>query len=230
MSWWAVGAAVVGTVVSSDSARSAANKQQDAANQAADAQRYQYDQTRTDMAPWREAGGRALTALESGINEPLNGSTVMSDPGYQFGLDQGMRALDRRQAAMGGRVSGAALKAAAQYGTDYATTKYDAAYQRRQDRLNRLAALAGLGQTSTAQTGQFGAQAALNAGAFGTMGANAGAAGSIAQGNIWSNGMNQIAALYGRNSTRPPVNNGANAGGMDSGTFDRLAQYGGYGG
>ncbi len=123
---------------------------------------------------------------------------IMSDPGYQFGLQQGQLGLDRKAAAMGGRVSGAALKAASRFNTDYASTGYGAAYQRGQDRLNRLAAIAGIGQTATSGSAAAGQSASSNiSNALQSQG-NATAASQLAQGNIWGNAANQIAALYGR--------------------------------
>jgi hypothetical protein len=122
---------------------------------------------------------------------------MANDPGYQFGLDQGQTALDRKIAAMGGRVSGAALKATDQYATNYATTGYNSAYQRSQDRLNRLAALAGINQTNpglslSAQSGQASANAI--SGLLTSQGDAAGAA-ALAQGNIWGSAGNQLAAI-----------------------------------
>jgi hypothetical protein len=128
---------------------------------------------------------------------------VMRDPGYQFGLQQGQQALDRKVAAMGGRVSGAALKAAARYGTDYASTGYNAAYQRGQDRLNRLAAMAGLGQTATQASAQSGANATNAISNLMSSQGNASAAATMAQGNIWGNAANQLAGYY-MNQQRQP--------------------------
>jgi hypothetical protein len=131
----------------------------------------------------------------------------MSDPGYQFGLQQGQQALDRKIAAMGGRVSGAALKQAARFGTDYATTGYNAAYQRKQDRLNRLAALAGIGQSATGSSAAAG-QAATNAiSALRQDNAATQGAAGMAQANIWGNAGNQLAALYGRYAGQPSGGN-----------------------
>jgi hypothetical protein len=126
------------------------------------------------------------------------------DPGYQFGLDQGMQGLDRKIAAGGGRVSGASLKAATQYATNYATTGYNAAYQRRQDRLNRLQSLAGLGQTATGGSAAAGSSAAnAISGLYRDQGDNAGSA-QLAQGNIWGNAINQGVAAY---QNRPTATN-----------------------
>lgn len=93
----------------------------------------------------QEAGNNAPSdtyrALQGAVMHQVTPQEVMQDPGYQFGLQQGQQALDRKIAAMGGRVSGAALKAAARYGTDYASTGYNAAYQRRNDHIAQLGAL-----------------------------------------------------------------------------------------
>lgn len=156
--------------------------------------------------------------------KPLTADQVQMDPGYQFGLKQGQQAIDRKTAAAGGRISGASLKAAAQYGTDYATSGYSTAYNRqnqaRSDRLNRLAALAGIGQTSVQQTGAAGTNSANQISALTSAQGNATGAAQIAQGKIWGDTGNQLAALYGRNVGTPgtAVNMGT-ATGNDLSTF-----------
>ena len=207
MSFWAAGAVVVGSVASgymaSSAAGDAADAQSEASANATGEQRRQFDLTRSDYAPYREAGTKALGQLETDINAPVSAADVMSDPGYQFGLKQGQLGLDRKAAAGGGRVSGAALKSAAEYATNYATTGYGAAYQRRQDRLNRLASLAGLGQTATSGSAAAGSNAA-NAitGIVGAQGDASGAA-RLAQGNIWGNTVNQLGAVAGKWASTP---------------------------
>jgi hypothetical protein len=139
------------------------------------------------------------------IDRATTREDVMQDPGYQFGLEQGQQALDRKIAAMGGRVSGASLKAAARYGTDYASTGYNAAYQRGQDRLNRLAALAGLGQTATQASAASGANSANAISNLVSSQGNANAAMNIAQGNIWGNAANQLGGYYMNQQRRQPA-------------------------
>jgi len=152
----------------------------------------------------RNAANAGSASGEAGlIDRATTREDVMQDPGYQFGMQQGQQALDRRIAAMGGRVSGAALKAAARYGTDYAGTGYNAAYQRGQDRLNRLSALAGLGQTATQASAQAGANSANAISNLVTSQGDANAARSISQGNIWGNAGNQLAGYY-MNQKRQP--------------------------
>lgn len=208
MTFWVAGAAVVagvgGALIGSNAASNAADSQaQGTASGIAENAR-QFDITQANQAPYLAAGKTALGTLASENDTALDPSKIQMDPGYQFGLTQGQQAIDRQTAAGGGRISGAALKAAAQYGTDYATTGYSAAYSRqnqaRTDRLNRLAALAGVGQTATQNVAAHGASTAgANSALMVAAGNNAGAA-QLAQGNIWGNAGNQIAALYGRNA------------------------------
>jgi len=208
---------IVSGLIGSDSARRASNTQADTSREAVAEQRRQYDQTRSDYAPYRAAGVDALGQLKGDINKAPTAAEVMAGPGYQFGLTQGQQALDRKAAAAGGRVSGAALKSASQYATDYATTGYNAEYQRRQDRLNRLAALAGIGQSSTngsAAAGQASTNAISN---LQTGQGNAAAAGQLAQGNIWGNTVNQIGAAAGRWANQPTASPNAYGGGPSKG-------------
>jgi hypothetical protein len=146
------------------------------------------------MAQQQGASSGAVGGTPQTYNDGLD-APIQMDPGYQFGLDQGNQALDRKVAAAGGRVSGAALKGAQRFGVDYATTGYSAAYGRRQDRLNRLQALAGIGQTATAGSAQAGqAAAGANSALYSAQGNAAGAA-SLAQGNIWQSAGNQLGAM-----------------------------------
>lgn len=189
-----IGSALLG----SRGAQSAADAQAAASGASIDEQRRQYDLTRSDFAPYRAAGVDALGQLKTEINRPTTAADAMSDPGYQFGMQQGQLGLDRKAAAAGGRISGAALKAASEYATNYASTGYNAAYQRRQDRLNRLAALAGIGQSATGSSAQAGS-AATNA-ITGIMGSQGDASGAyqMARNNIWGGAVNQLGAIGSR--------------------------------
>lgn len=202
MDWAQFGASLVGPALQSYTVGQAADAQAGATGEAIGEQRRQFDLTRGDFAPYREAGLRGLGQYEQQIGQMPTAEEVMAQPGYQFGLQQGQQAIDRKIAAGGGRISGQAIKAAGRFGTDYATTGYGAEYQRRQDRLNRLAALAGIGQSSTASSAAAG-QGSTNAisGLLTNQGDNAGQA-QLAQGSIWGNAANQVAALYGR---QPPA-------------------------
>ncbi len=214
------GASLLGGALSSSATSDAADSQAASSAAAIAEQRRQFDLTRSDYQPYRETGVNALQQLAGDINRPTSAADVMSDPGYQFGLDQGQQGIDRKIAASGGRVSGAAIKAAGRFGTNYATTGYSAAYQRGQDRLNRLAALAGIGQTATSGSAMAGANSANQIGGMLTAQGDAAGAAGIAQANIWGNTGNQIAALYGRKTTAP-----SGGGGYYPGATDPFSRY-----
>lgn len=202
MDWMQLAAQLGSNYLQDRSLRGAAEDQRAATEAALAEQRRQYDQTRTDFEPWRTAGSNALTQLQEGVNTQPTAEEVMATPGYQFGLTQGQQGIDRRIAAMGGRVSGQAIKAAGRFATDYATTGYNAAYQRSQDRMNRLAAIAGIGQTATGASAAAGQNMAnQNSGLISNQG-DANAAARIGRGNIWGNTINQFGAYYGRNASR----------------------------
>lgn len=214
MPWGAaIGAAGVlgGALISSNSAGNAADSQASSSAAAIAEQQRQFDLTRGDEAPYRAAGTQALGQLQTSINTPTTAADVMSDPGYQFGLSQGQLGLDRKAAAAGGRVSGASLKAASSYATDYATTGYNAAYQRGQDRLNRLATLAGIGQTATGTGVAAGTNSANQISGLIDSQGNATGAAQLAQGNIWGNATNQLGAIGQRWANQPSGSTGYSA-------------------
>lgn len=212
--WAAIGA--VGTVGASVyGSNKAAGAQQDATNAANGTELQMYNQTRQDNMPALGARNDALSQLEfelgiggqgkgtsgyGSLAQPLSVGDVTQDPGYQFGLQQGQAALNRQLTARGMSDSGAALKAAARYGTDYATTKYDDAFNRaqtnRQLQLNPLQSVAGLGQTGASTIAQAGANAGNQISANQTGLGNAMGANYLAQGNALSRGVNQLAGWY----------------------------------
>lgn len=195
----AAGAAIGGALISKNAAKGSANAQANATNSAIGEQQREYDKNQANEQPYLDAGKVALGQYQTAINTPTSAADVMSgDPGYQFRQDQGQTALDRKIAAMGGRVSGAALKASDRYNQDYASGEYNSAYQRSQDRLNRLASLAGLGQTATNASAASGSNSANAISGLMSSQGDATAASRLSQGNIWGNAGNQLAAIYGR--------------------------------
>ena len=137
---------------------------------AADIQKQMFERQIALQEPWRKAGEQALNQLIplAGQYTPFTANQMYQEPGYQFRLSEGLKAMERGAAARGGLQSGAALKAAQRYGQEYAAGEYQNAFNRylreREARLNPLQSLAGVGQTS-AQT---------MAGQAGTYGANLG--------------------------------------------------------
>jgi hypothetical protein len=194
--------AIGGALIGSSSARGAASAQADSSAAAVDEQRRQFDTTQANAAPYLAAGKTALGQLQTENDTPFDASQVQMDPGYEFARKQGQQAIDRQTAAAGGRISGAALKAASEYNNGVATTGYSAAYgrdyQKRTDRLNRLAALAGVGQTAGQQVSSAGSASSSAIGNIATAQGNASGSAQIAQGNIWAGTGNYLAALYGK--------------------------------
>jgi hypothetical protein len=128
----------------------------------------QFEQQRADLAPWRTTGGQALGASADllGLNGPDAAATAMGNfqqsPGYQWSMDQGMRAVDAGAAARGMLRSGATLKAEQTFGTGLADQEFSNYYA-------RLAGLSSLGESAAAG----GAQNAANSATAALQGANA---------------------------------------------------------
>lgn len=218
---WTAAAIVGGAVIGAVATNGASNKQSGAANHATDIQQGQYQQTRADNLPALGARNDALARLEQllGVggdsSAPGFGSAagsispqhVESDPGYQFGLQQGQQALKAAATARGMSDSGAALKEAARFGTDYATTKYDDAFNRqlqdRQQQLNPFLSLAGAGQVGTSQIGAAGQQFGQLAGNNALIAGNASAQGLLGQASIYANAGNQLAGWYDNQQRQP---------------------------
>lgn len=105
--------------------------------------------------------------LFGSLNKQFTEQDFWNDPGtklgFQFGMDEGTKALNRQAAAAGGLNSGATLKALTRYATDYTGTKYGDAWNRDQafktNQFNRLASLAGVGQSAVNTVGAAGQNA-----------------------------------------------------------------------
>jgi hypothetical protein len=207
MSGWVAGAIAVSSLVGANAAKGAAKTQSAAADRAAELQKSQFEQTREDQAPYREAGYNALAEMQrTAGNVPgafkFGMNDYQADPGYAFRLSEGQKALDRSAAARGGLISGGALKAATRFGQDMGSQEYQNAYNRaltgyntgvasENQLYNRQAGLAGIGQTSANLVGQLGQNYATNAGNMITGGAAANAAGQVGVANAFNSGVGQ---------------------------------------
>ncbi len=116
---------------------------------------------------------------------------LQNQPGYQFGLTQGVDARERGASSAGNLYSGATQKALERFGQDYANTKMGETY-------NRLASVAGLGQTALGQGAAAGQNATNNSAGIGMDAANFQAGNMLNQGNIWGNALKGLSA-YGQN-------------------------------
>lgn len=66
-----------------------------------------------------------LAALSHYGEDAITGKGFEESGGYKFRLSEGQQALDRANAASGGRLSGAALKRASQYNQGFASNEYN---------------------------------------------------------------------------------------------------------
>lgn len=135
--------------------------------------------------------------LFGSLMNDFTGEDLANTPGFQFGMDQGMQALNRTAAARGGLLSGQALKGAQRFGQDYAGTKFQEGFNRDAANKGRVASFLGnvsnMGINAINNANNIRTNAALQYGAN-TMGAgNAVAASHIAQGNAWDSVFNTVA-------------------------------------
>ena len=221
---WMIPAAIIGSsLLGSSASSSAASAQANAANRAADLQNQQYQQTRQDQMPWMQAGQTALNALAPlAMNyKPFDMNTFAQDPGYQFRMDQGTKALERSAAARGGLISGNTGGALQNYGQGLASQEYQNAFNRyqaeRQAQLGPLQSLAGVGQTTAQQLGAAGQNYATNAGNMLTGGAAAQAAGYMGGANAVSQGVGQYLNYNQGNSLLSALRGGGRGGANPAG-------------
>lgn len=120
----------------------------------------------------------------------------VKDPGYEFRMAEGQKALERSAAARGGLQSGGTLKALSKYGQDYASNEYGNAYNRfntdRSNRFSRLSSIAGLGQTANAANSQASQNYSRNVGDNMMGAANAQGSAQIAGASAWGNALTGI--------------------------------------
>jgi hypothetical protein len=205
MSGWVAGAVVGSALIGASASKSAAKTQAAAATNATELQAAQYEQTRADQEPWRQAGINALGEMQrTAGNVPgafkFGAGDYTADPGYAFRLAEGRKALASKARARGGLVSGQTLKGMQDYAQESASNEFQNAYNRaftsygtdvaRENQLyNRQAGLAGIGQTSANLVNQAGQNYATNAGNLMTSGAAAQAAGRVGAANAITGGV-----------------------------------------
>ena len=182
-------------IFGSNSKDRAINAQTQGTNQANAALDSAYGVQNDLLNPWAQTGTKSMTSLAN--NDFMN--NWQQDPGYQFRLDEGNKAINAAASARGLGNSGATMKALARYGQDYATGEYDKVYNRN---YNRLSQLAGFGQDATNSmvnaSANYGNSVANNYMGLG----NANAAAQLAQANRFSNllgqGAQAAATYYGQ--------------------------------
>lgn len=186
--WLAAGAAAASAgsaIYGASQAGKAADAQVASNAEAIAEQRRQYDQSRADLAPYRIVGTNALADLAQ-----ATGPTYEQSPGYQFRMDEGLKAVNRSASAKGLMASGANQKALTRYGQGVASDDYNTWY-------NRKAGQAGIGQTATNTGIAAGGAASSNIGNALIGQGNARASGYADAANAYSGGVNNLAYLAG---------------------------------
>jgi len=184
---------LAGGYLTGQAAKDAANIQAQSAANALKLQQDQFDYQKSLLEPYRARGESALNRLAGvmGLDgQPAQPQQLLDmDPGYAFRLGEGMKALERVQAARGNMLSGGAIKAGQRYAQDFASGEYGNAY-------NRLANIAGLGQTVGGQLGSAAQQFGQTAGETMSQGANALAAGRINRTSGYMGGVGGAVGAY----------------------------------
>lgn len=95
-----------------------------------------FESNKAGAQPWVDAGKEALTTLTGKIKSgefdmsKYGMDDLVQDPGYQFRLEQGSRALDRTASARGNFLSGDQLKGLTDYNQESASQEFGNAFDR----------------------------------------------------------------------------------------------------
>jgi len=207
---------IASAAIGAGAAKDAAQTQADAANQASANTMKMYQQTREDLAPYRDLGAAATPNYLALLGAGPNGAAGMLDalqktPGYQFTQQQGLQAVQNSMAAQGLGVSGAAMKGAANYATGLAQGTY-------QNILGNYYSALNMGENAAAQTGQLGANYQGQSNQLTSAGAAASAAGTVGAANAITGGINT--AMGGvSNAFMLSAMGGGGSGGFYGGNF-----------
>ena len=187
------GAIVAGAGISAAAGVAGSAMQSGAVGAGQKAAQQQYQQQRADLAPYREAGLPALEQQNAllGLSGPDAATAAMAQftqsPGYQWQVDQGLRAVDAGAAASGLLRSGAAIKAEEAFGSGLAAQEFGNYY-------NRLLKLTDLGETAAA-----GGATTADAAARSALG------GANAQSSIYGNTASQLGGTVNALLNNPAV-------------------------
>ena len=190
------GSALLGAGASAYGANKAASAQKKAANQASQIQQQQFEQTRSDLAPYRDVGSNALSQYQNllGMNGQDAARQAMQSYTQSPYLSQLIKdtqaGVDASSAARGGLFSGATAQAIGNKTANLYMGDYN-------NYLSRIGGLVDTGLGASTQTGQFGANAAAGRANAATAAGNAQAGGFINMANGVNNALSQGAQLYG---------------------------------
>jgi hypothetical protein len=227
----AVGALASG-IIGSGAAKDAARVQKQAADEAVAAQQAQFAQIQDNLRPFMTGGTNALNSLEWGLGtggvQPTTGlgagqsagglvapfqptmAQLEQTPGYQFTLKQGLESTQNSYAAKGLASSGAAMKGAANYAEDLASTTYQNQFNnylaQNLQQYNMLAGLTNIGENAAAQLGSFGQRSVEQENQYATSGAAASAAGMTGSANALTGALGDIGTIGQRDALLYAIN------------------------
>jgi hypothetical protein len=206
-------ATIGGGYLQGQAAKSAAQTQADAAGQAMAQERAMYEQSREDLAPYRETGYTALKDIEQ--MKPFLTSqfgpdqfSQYLDPSMAFRMRLGTQATERMANVGGGAISGNTMRALTDYGQNLASTEYGNAFNRFQTErgniYNTLANIAGMGQSAVNTGVNTGQNFAASQTGLMTGSAAAQAAGTVGQANAYGGALGNIGNYAMLNSLMRP--------------------------
>jgi hypothetical protein len=196
------GATLASGYMQSQAAKDAANTVAGGARYAADINKQMFDITNENLRPYREAGTTSLKDLIARMPELTRGYTAEDfaqgiDPGYQFRLAQGQKALENQVNRGGGLISGNALQGMQDYTQGQASQEFGNAFARntatQTNIFNRLKSIADQGLGATGTTAQAGQNAAESMGSAALVGAQAQGAGEVNAAKAYGNTLQGIA-------------------------------------
>lgn len=132
MTWIAAGTAavsVIGGAMGQRSAKKAAEKQRMAGAEAIKAGQQGLVRQYDIFNPYA-AAGKTLGDRMPELTRRFSNEDFVKDPGYDWRLNEGTRALEGSQAAKGGLLSGNAMKEMTQYGQGFASNEFGKAFDR----------------------------------------------------------------------------------------------------
>ncbi len=156
--------------------------------------------------PFRQTGVNALAGYEAAsapTYTPFGMAQFNADPGYQFRMSEGLKALERSAASRGILQSGGTLKDITRFGQDTASQEYQNAFARymteqermRRERLDPLEYRIGLGQAAASGQAANVGSTATNVGGLMTSLGDIRAAGTMGQANAYNNMLGNISGL-----------------------------------
>lgn len=182
---------IFGGLMGGKGAKKAAKYQYKAAKKAIAEQKRQYDLTRADYAPYREAGYGGLAGYGdlvgvNGVEKQASAMDALRDsPFYQSLFRSGEEAILQNAAATGGIRGGNTQRSLADFGEDVFARTIDR-------QLGYLGGLSSMGLGATGQVANFGADKANNVSSLLQQQGAAQAGSALAQTGIWQGVINNL--------------------------------------